>query len=184
MKKKKIWCQLAYWEESQRVGPLQQISNSYIHVLHSMQHSGNSFQKQSAKVPSSKKNPSTSINVITGPKRAPSSPISKTCVRYSNLHIVDSECSDSYDNTLSSMSDEKYSKSSSQGTQVYSKSPKSVIKEMKKSNKIIESSNEPFKVQENHDQLCLSNLFTSNQSPSNSTTRTRNKIGKGMSLYL
>lgn len=146
-----------------------------------MQPSANRFQTQSTKVPSSKMNPSTSLNVITGPKRAPSSPLSKTCVQYSNLHIVDSDCSDSYDNTLSSTSDEKYSRLSSQGTPVYSKSPKSVIKEKKKSNKIIELSNEPFKVLESHDQLWLSNLFNSNQSPSNSTTRTRNKIGKGMS---
>ena len=146
-----------------------------------MQPSANRLQTQSTKVPSSKKNPSTSINVISGPKRAPSSPLSNTCVQYSNLHIVDSECSGSYDSTLSSTSDEKYSRLSSQGTPVNSKSPKSVIKEKKKSNKIIESSNEPFKVLESHDQLWLSNLFNSNQSPSNSTTRTRNKIGKGMS---
>ena len=179
-KKNKIWCQLAYWEECQRVGPLQQISSPYIHVLHSKQKSTARPQTQSIKVPSSKKHPSTSINVINGPKRAPSSPVSKTCVQYSHLHIVDSECSNSYDTTLSSLSDEKNSRSSCQGTPIFSKSPKSVIKEKKKSNKIVESSEDAFEKVESHDQLCLSNLFNSNQSPSNSTTRTRNKIGRGM----
>ena len=91
-KKSKICCQLAYWEECQRVGPLQPVSNSYVHILQSNRPSSTNIQRLSTKVPSYKKHPTTSLNVNAGPKRAPSSPLSKTCVQYSNLNIVDSEC--------------------------------------------------------------------------------------------
>ena len=185
-KKNKIWCQLAYWEECQRVGPLQPISNSYVHILQSKRLSGTNIQRLSTKVPSSKKHPTTSLNVSTGPKRAPSSPLSKTCVQYSNLNIVDSECSN-YDNKSSSstLSDEKKARSFNQySTSGYPKSPKSVIKEKKKSNIITESLDETIREPESQDQLCLSSLFSLNLNPSHSTIRTRSKIGKGMNWQI
>ena len=162
------------------MGPLQQISNSYVHVLHSNRPAATSIQTQATKVPSSKKHPTTSSNVITGPKRGPQSPLSKACVQYSNLHIVDSECSKSDENTSSTISSEKNTRSSSQGTPAYSQSPKSVIKVKKSSNKMIWPSEDPMKKFERQDQLCLSSLFSSNQTPSHSTSRTRSKIGKGI----
>ena len=187
-KKNNVWCQLAYWEECQRVGPLQQISNSYIHVLQSEVPSEKSSPIQATKVPSSKKPLSTSTRTdfrTTYSKETSLSPLSKICDRCRNLNIIDSEsysCEDkksrapnsSYDNqNISSINNRCISDCS--------KSPKSVIKEKKPHSKIVnESSDRNFEAGQDEDKLYLSSLFDSNLNPSYSTNRTRYKIGKGM----
>ena len=94
--RRRIWCQLAYWEECQRVGPMQKLSSSHIHIMQSESETteSNLQATTSTKVPSFKNISSTSSFIESSgasfSERSPQSPLSQTCDRYKHLNIIDS----------------------------------------------------------------------------------------------
>ena len=188
-KKTNIWCQLAYWEECQRVGPLQQISSSFIHVLQTEEPNQKNSPIQATKVPLSKKPLSTSKRTksrTTYSKETSSAHLSKICDHCSNLNIIDSEpysCEDNKSKMPNSSCNDNQNISSMNNRCISdcSKSLKSVIKEKKTHSTIVnESSDHSLEGYQDNNKLYLSSLFDSNSNPSYSTSRTRYKIGQGM----
>ena len=181
-RKNKVWCQLAYWEECQRVGPLQQISIPYVQVLQSTKIS----EKNNSTLPttSSTSPTSTSSNAVsknTFSKPLSTTPLSKTCDQYSNLNIVDSEASTSCDKISKSNLNNIVSMSSMAGYRLSSsKYPASVIKEKKAlANSLKEDTESKRRDDEGSNRLYLADMFPFNTNPSHSTDKTRQKIGKG-----
>ena len=182
---------MAYWEECQRVGPLQQISNSYVHILQSAKLSEtNNLIEQPATLPLYSSPPSTSSHTVSGntfSKPSSATPLSKTCDQYSNLNIIEPDTGASGDKILmsSTLSDTAPVSSMKGCRLVCSKFPPSVISEKKSSTEGAKDSTD-LKVgnDEDSNKLFLAPMFHSNPSPSHSTSRTRCKIGNGKNYSL
>ena len=141
------------------------------------------FQTQSAKVPSSKLPPlstssqdsdsgSTSSRLSTTTSR-----LARTCDRYNNLNIIDSEASLTDDKTKSEI---KQRTLFNKGISGCSKPSTSVIRNSARSSDCKGATTDHKSAADrDSSQLYLSSLFPSNKTPTQSTARTRCKIGEG-----
>ena len=188
--RRRIWCQLAYWEECQRVGAMQKLSSPHIHIMQSESKTteSNLQATTSTKVPSFKNISSTSSFIESSgasfSERSPQSPLSQTCDRYKHLNIIDSGTS-----RLDAISPLDFtSQHNKRGISRQNKHCLNAVDSnppaVKQKDTSIRRQNHSIdnKAVENKDihTLYLTSLFGSNPTPTISTAKTRLKIGNGM----
>jgi len=188
--RRRIWCQLAYWEECQRVGAMQKLSIPHIHIMQSESKTteSNLQATTSTKVPSFKNISSTSSFIESSgasfSERSPQSPLSQTCDRYKHINIIDSETIHLHASSPLDFTRQHNKRGISRQNKHCLNAVDSNPPAVKQKDTSIRRQNYSIdnKTVGNKDIhiLHLTSLFGSNPSPTISTAKTRLKIGNGM----